>query len=79
MDIGPQQFHFMAQQVPTELKEELVLLEPVDLQARLEQKVDRVVPRDLRDLRDLREHKVQSVRRGKQDLKEQRVQSVQPD
>ena len=76
MDIGPHQFHFMAQQVPTELKEELVLLELVDLQARLEQKVDRVVPRDLRDLR---EHKVQSVRRGKQDLKEQRVQSVQPD
>ena len=79
MDIGPHQFHFMAQQVPTELKEKLVQPVQVDPPGLPAQKVDLVVLPDLRDLRDHRGHRVQSVCRGKQDLKEQRVQSVQPD
>eukprot|EP01037_Dinobryon_pediforme_P009844 gene9844-9909_t len=73
MDIGPHQFHFMAQQVPTELKEKLVQPVQVDLQAHLAQKADRVV---LRDLRDLREHKAQSALKEQPALKDQPVQSV---
>ena len=71
MDIGPHQFHFMAQQVPTELKEKLVQPVQVDLQAHLAQKADRVV------LRDLREHKAQSARKEQRDLRDQRAQSAQ--
>ena len=79
MDIGPHQFHFMAQQVPTELKEKLVQPVQVDLRARLAQKADRVVLRDLRDPRDLREHKAQSALKEQRALKDQPVQSVQLD
>ena len=79
MDIGPHQFHFMAQQVPTELKEKLVQLVQVDLRARLAQKADRVVLQDPRDPRDLREHKAQSALKEQRALKDQPVQSVQLD
>ena len=79
MDIGPHQFHFMAQQVPTELKEKLVQLVQVDLRARLAQKADRVVLQDPRDPRDLREHKAQSALKEQRALQDQPVQSVQLD
>ena len=79
MDIGPLRFLFMAQRVLMVLKGKQVPLVQVDLRARLAQKADRVVLRDLKDPRDLREHKAQSALKEQRALKDQPVQSVQLD